>query len=735
NLSKEMLVAFEDSAAFASLSGYHGANFTLTGTESPEEIPGLGVVPGYFAVLGVQPALGRTFENADRVPGAEPVVILSHGLWERHFGSDPQILGRTITLQGLGIRQRTVVGVLPAGFQPMGRPNGQLWTPLVFDPSNLDNFRDMLSLRSVARLSPATTLEQARAEVRTIARRLQQAQPNYHSDEQVRTADVMPLHDLLTGGVRPALWMLAGAVGFVLLIGCSNIANMLLARSGARQREMAVRSALGAGRARLLRQVLTECTLLGLLGGATGVLAAAWLESVLVGNLPAYVPRSETIGIGFEELAFALALSLLASLAFGILPAWRATRSAARSALSQGQRGSTGRRGQRLNQSLVVAEVALSVVLVAGAGLMLKSLWRLQQVEPGFTADNLWALRLSPTAERYAASESLSAYYQEVLARLEAEPGIVSAAAINLLPMTTANLGFGYTTEDQPETPQMVSIRAVTPGYFRTLGVPLLSGRALSGADRVGAAEVGLVNQALVRRHWPNEDPVGKQIRWDDGSPWFTIIGVVGDVHQHRLDRQPKPEVYRPLSQAYGEILSPAMHITLRTSGDTSALLPAVRAAIWTLDNSVPISNVASLRQVIDSTLNGSRFLTQLLCTFGALALLLGGLGIYGVSAYAVSRRTREIGVRMALGARRRAMLRAVMARALLPVALGTVLGLTAALATTRVLASSLFGVSATDPATFLAVAAVLGLVAVLASYLPARRAAEVDPVVALRSP
>ncbi len=737
-LSKEMLVAFEEASSFSSVSGYHGVNFTLTGDGEPEELSGLAVAPGHFAVLGTRPAFGRRFEPADREPGAEPVVILSHGLWQARFGADPRILGRSIAVDGLGHNARTVVGVLPEDFTSVVRQSAQLWTPLTFDIGNPDDYRDMLGLRALARLSPGTSQEQATAEVKTIAGRLQQAQPSYHTDEQVRTASVMPLHEVLTGSVRSTLWMLLGAVGLVLLIGCSNVANMLLARAGDRRREMAVRSALGAGRGRLIRQLLTESALLGLLGGGIGLLSAVWLESFLVNHLPASLPRAQTVGIGQQELIFAGAVSLLAAVIFGLVPAWRAVRSHARHSLAADGRPTAGPGSHRLNQGLVTAEVALSVILVVAAGLMLKSLWRLNEVEPGFTPEKVLTLRLSPPTARYGDAARLSGYYTRVLERLEAVPGVDSAGAINLLPMTTANLGVGYSTEDHPPTAdapgRMVSLRIVAPGYFETLGVPLIAGRPLAASDRDGTESVGMINRAMAEELWPGRDAVGKRILWDDGSPWFTVAGVVGDVRQHRLELEAAPEVYLPFAQAFTQLFSPAMFLTVRTAGDPTALIPATREAVWSVDADVPISRAAAMPQVIETSLSSQRLTVLLLSCFGVLALLLGAVGVYGVGSYTVSRRTREIGVRMALGARRATMLRSVMVRELIPVVAGIALGTAGALAATRLLASSLYGVAASDPLTYATVALVLGAVAIAASYLPARRAAQVDPIVALRS-
>ena len=735
--SKHMLATFEQASSFTNVTGYHGAALTLTGGGDPEELTATAVASTHFAVLGVQPGHGRAFRAEDREPGAEPVVMLSHGLWQRRFGSDRGILGRVISLAGLGADRRTVVGVLPADFKPLSG-DSELWVPVVFDPANPDDYRDTIGFRALARLAPGVTLAQAEAEVRTLARRLQQESPEYYDQERVRTAGVAPLHDILVGGVRPTLWVLLGAVGFVLLIGCSNIANMLLARAGGRQREMAVRAAMGAGRARLIRQLLTESALLGALGGAAGLVAAAWLETLLVSSLPASVPRSSEIGIHFEELGFAAGLSLLAALIFGLVPALRSIRTDLQGDLRDGARRTAGRASLRLNQGLVIAEVALSVVLVAGAGLMLKSLWLLQQVEPGFEPRQLLTLRLSPGGGCYADAEPLDSYYRRVLEQVRAVPGAVSASAINYLPMTSPDLRMGYSTEDHPVTPQTrvrsVSYRTVTPGYLRTMGIPLVAGRALTAADRGGAPQVGLINQAMARQLWPDQDAVGKQILWDDASPWFRVVGVVGDIRQHRLDLETKPQVYRPFGQAFDELMSPAMYLTVRTAGDAAALAPAVRQAVWSLDADVPIARLRSMDRVITLSLAGSRFFTTVLVTFGALALILGAVGVYGVGSYTVSRRTRELGIRMALGARRQTLLRSVMKRELVPVALGVALGVAGALAATRVLASSLFGVTATDPSTFLGVALVLGAVAMVSSYLPARRASRVDPIVALRS-
>ena len=736
HFSKEMLAAFEERAgSFATFSGYRAQTFSWTGQGDPEELLGTLVATDHFAVLGVEAALGRAFEPGDRGPGAERVVVLSHALWERRFGADPDVLGRTVSL---GEGTLTIVGVLPADFRPLSGPGSELWVPLIYDTANLDDYRDMIAYRALARLEPGISQAQAEAETRAVAQSLMEELPAYYDPQQVASASVVPLHEVMIGGVETSLWVLFGAVGLVLLMGCSNVANMLLARSGAREREIAVRAALGAGRRRLVRQLLTESLLLGVAGGGVGFLAAVWMESALVARLPASVPRAGEIGAGLPELVFTAGLSLFAALVFGLLPALRSTRPERQGALREGIGRTVGGHRYRANRMLVTAEIALAILLTAAAGLMLRSLWRLEQVDPGFTPEKLLTLRLSPPVERYGDAARLTAYYADVRERVEALPGVISASAITLLPLTNSVYGVGYSTKDHPVTPgmrpSMTSLRGVVPGYFQTMGIPLVSGRDFTEADSTGTREVGLLNETLARELWPTENAVGREILWDDGSPWFTVIGVVGDVRQTRLDREPRTEVYRPLAQATAELGSTAMYLTVRLERDAAGVIGPLREAVWSLGRDVPISRVAAMDQIVGSSMARRRFLTALLATFGVLALILGAVGVYGVGSFVTSQRTREIGVRMALGAARAAMLRSVMAREMRPVVVGIVAGLLGALGATRVLESSLFGVSSTDPATFAVVALFLLVVALLASYLPARRAAGIDPIVALRS-
>ena len=718
------------SEAFTATSAYVGEAFTLTGVERPEEFSGALVEPNYFSVLGVQPSLGRSFRPEEKRPGAEAVVIISHGLWQRRFGSDPEIIGRTISLGGV---LRSIVGVMPAGYRSVHR-NWEAWVPAVFDPAD-EGYRDRFFWRSIGRLAPGVTPAQARDDVGRLMSRMHGEDPNYYNTELVRNADVIPLHDDLVGRIRPTLLVLLGAVAAVLLVACTNVANMLLARAGTREREIAIRTALGAGRGRLVRQLLIESGVLGILGGGAGVLAALWTESFLLGFLPRSVPRIAEIGVDLPEMVFAFSLAMVSVVVFGLVPALRTTNPNLQSSLKTGSRGGADTAARhRLNRILIGAEVALSVILVVGAGLMLKSLWRMLQVDPGFDAPHMITMRLSPPADRYPDTPQQGAYYRGVTERVRAVPGVMGAGGINILPMTTGRTSVGYSTPDHPvppgATPLHASYRTVTPGYFHAMGIPLLRGRLLEERDGEETPVVGLINETMARRLWTGGNPVGKEIRGPEGEEWFTIVGVVGDIQQRRLDLAPEPEIYRPFDQEPTR----AMHLNVRAAAERSDLIAAVQRAVWSVDGEVPISQVGTMDQVIHRSLAGSRFFAFLLSAFAALALALGAIGVYGVGSYTVSRLTGEIGIRIALGAAPGRMLRFVIGREMVPVGIGMAIGLAAALLSTRVLASFLFEVTTTDPATFIGVSLFLVLVALLAVYVPARRAARVDPLTALRS-
>jgi putative ABC transport system permease protein len=718
-----------ESEAFAVTSAYVGKALTLTGVDRPEEFQGALVEPDYFAVLGVQPAMGRGFRPEEKLPGADPVVIISHGLWQRRFGADPAILGRRIAIGGT---PHAVVGVMPQGYRPLDQ-SWEAWVPAVFDPAGGD-YRDHFFWRPIGRLAPGVTPAQARDDIERFMARMHAEDPDYYGAERIGGAGVVPLSDDLVGPIRPTLLVLLGAVAAVLLVACANVANMLLARAGAREREISIRAALGAGRPRLVRQLLTESALLGVLGGAAGVLAAVWTESSLLGFLPRSVPRAGEIGIDLPEIVFAFGVSLVSVVLFGLAPALRATGADLQGALKSGSRGGGGAARHRLNRGRVGAEVALSVVLVVGAGLMLKSLWRMLQVDPGFDAPRVVTMRLTPPADRYPDAPRQSAYYKDVEERLRAVPGVLGAGGINVLPMTTRRVSVDYTTPDHPlpsgGPPQQASYRIVTEGYFRAMGIPLLRGRPLDGRDRAGAPAVGLINETMARRLRPDGGAVGREIRGLEGEEWFTIVGVVADIQQRRLDVAPEPEIYRPFDQEP----SAAMHLNVRAEAGHGDLIAALQRAVWAVDGEVPIAQVATMAEVIDRSLAESRFFALLLSAFAGLALALGAIGVYGVGSYTVSRLTGEIGVRMALGAAPGRMLRFVIGREMVPVGVGLAIGVVAALLSTRLLAGFLFEVTATDPATFICVSVVLALVALLAVYVPARRAARVDPLAALRA-
>ncbi len=733
SLSKESLVEFEERMqSFAGLSGFGGQTLTLTGNGEPEELSGASVSVNHFDVLGVAPVLGRAFLPEEREPGSGSVVILSHGLWNRRFGADPGIIGEVIQLGGAGDETRTVIGIMGPDYRPLSA-SVQAWLPLTIDPTNQGDYSGTASLMVVGRLSEAASLEQANAELRAIVARWQDEGLRWLTDEVARTALVASMHDTLVGAVRSPLMVLFAAVALVLLIACTNVANLLLARGSVRQREIGIRLAIGAGRLRVLRQLLTESALLGLLGGGVGLAFAVWTLSVLKSSLPASVPRADLISIDLPVLGFALAISLLSGLVLGILPAVRSTKSNLRSTLYDSGRGMSGGRGrQRIHRALVVVETALAVVLVVGAGLMLKSFWLVNRVDPGFRVEGLVAMRLSPPASRYGEDEILRDYYRRVTERLEAVPGVVSVGANYLLPMAPGNMAVLYNVEDdilpEGEFRPRANVRSVSTGYFQTMEIPLVEGRLFNAADGTDESLVMILNQTMARDLAPDGTALGKRIGGFFGET-FTVVGVVADVHQRSLQAAPRPEMYLP----YHWATFSNMYVLVRINGDAASHIPTLQQAVWTVDADVPISRINTMEDVVAESLGDSRFLAQLLTAFAALALALGAIGVYGVLSYTVNQRASEIGVRMALGAPQRAVLKSAMAQGIALVAGGVVVGIAIALAAARLLSGFLFGISTTDPATFLTVGVFLMLVAVVASLIPAVRASRIDPMLALR--
>jgi putative ABC transport system permease protein len=730
-LSKSTLAAIEsDVSSFASVAGYEQRQLALTGVGAASVLTGAAVSPEYFNVMGVSPALGRAFLPEEAEPGRDAVAVLSHPLWVGRFGSDPEILGRTFTLDGV---QRTVVGVMPAGYRPVLRP-WSFWVPLTVDPTNFSDYEGTAGTLVLARLSSDATPAQANAELESVARGIQQKIPDVFTDPVVAGAIAMPYLDATVQHVRPALWLLLGAVGLVLLIACANVANLLLAQGGGREREMAVRRSLGASRGRLVRQLLTESTLLGLLGGALGIVMATSLLWALQSHLTDGVPRGDTVGVDYRVLGFALSVSFFTAILFGLAPALRTASADFTSSLRGG--GPRGVRGARsgVNRTLVALEVAVSVVLLAGAGLLLKSSWILQRVDPGFRSDGVLTLQLTPPRGRYSEAASSTEYFRQVEERVSAVPGVTAEGTIMYLPMTQTHMSTMYTVKDRPlseGTPKpFAMVQIVTPGILETLRIPLLSGRWLDATDLPDSPPVGVISESLAREAFGNDDPLGREIEMF-GWLSFTVSGVVGDIREVGLDRDARPEVFFSF---YQFPLVSSLALAIRTTGDPRNIIRGVQEAIQSLDQDVPISRVVTMDEVLLASTSDSRLTTLLFSLFAGIALLLGVVGVYGVIAYTVSQRTYEIGVRMAMGAQHGAVVREVMGRAVLPVGVGLVLGLAAALSTTRVLESLLFQVQPRDPAVLAVVTSALTAAALLASFSPARRAASIDPARCLNS-
>ena len=727
---------FEDwrraSTSFARMSAYSRASVTLTGSGDPAQIRGGRVTPEYFETLGVAPSRGRAFNAANGQAGGERVVMLAHGLWTRRFGADPSIVGRTIMLNGV---PHEVLGVMPASF---AHPeDAEFWVPLapVGQYQQLFASRGSYWLTIVGRLKPGVTREAAQSEMDAIAARLEKEYPA-NAGIGIR---LVPMHEEIVGDVKRPLIILLGAVCFVLLIACANVANLLLTRAASRQRELAIRAALGAGRRRLVRQMLTESVLLGLIGGGAGLLVAAWCTELLQSLAPAELPRLVTVAVDWTVVAYALAASLLTGLLFGIVPAFQAARRDAGAHLKEGGRtGSDGTRGRRVRAALAVGELAVALVLLIGAGLLVRSVIALNSLDPGFASTGVLALRLNLPEAKYTTPERITAFYEQLIERLSALPGVESAGAGSSLLLSRLPGSGTINIEGRPRVPDgalniPVPYDTMTPGFFTTLEIPLRRGRMFTAADTPQAQEVVLVNESFVRRFFPNEDPLGRRVTF--GNPtrpdnrWQTIVGVVADTKRGGFEREAWAEVYFPMRQAPDA----SMFVLLRTAGDPSALAGAAQAAVWALDRDQAIAVVRTVGDFLAQAQANRRFTTLLLGLFAVVALVLAAIGVYGVLAYATAQRTQEIGIRMALGADRVAILRMVFASGARIAAIGLTLGLAGSLALTQVLTGLLFGVGAHDPLTFVVVPAALLAVALAACWLPARRAIRVEPVIALR--
>lgn len=734
-----------NSQSFAEMAAAEAWGGTMTSHDRPEEVAGLRMGDGLFELLGVQPLLGRTLQPEDFQPGRDHMLVLSHKLWQRAFGGDPGIVGQPLALSG---ESYTVVGVMPPQFQfpPFWSTRAEMWAPL--DLSSRATSRGGNSLRVFARLKAGVSLSQAQAEVDAMNTQLAEAYPEANTGLDIR---LDPLNEKVVGNVRPALLVLSGAVGFVLLIACANVACLLLARATSRQKETAVRVALGASRWRIIRQLLTESLMLSLCGAAVGLFLAMWgvdlLTALLAGNSTSFsvrLPRLSEIKIDAVTFIFTLVVTLVTGVLFGLAPALGASKPDLNQMLKESGRGTAGGR-RRLRESLVVAELALALVMLVGAGLLMNSFLKLQAVDPGFNPNHLLTMTVSLNGASQYVGPAREAFYRQLTERLTALPGVESASAINHLPLAGDQWGLSLAIEGRPLAPPGESIevtnRVSRPGYFQTMGIPLRAGRDFSERDTADAPGVVIINETLARRHWPGDDPVGKRVTLDDprSSPkWLTVVGVIKDVKQGSWVEAPSNEVYLPFQQSGIFYAGTARHFTamtvvVRTAVEPQALATAAQETVRALDPNLPVSNVMSMEQVVANALWQQRFNLQLITLFAGLALVMAAVGLYGVMSYSVAQRTQEVGLRMALGAESRDVTRMIVGQGMKLALLGVGLGVVVSVALTRLMVTLLFEVSATDPATFVIVALVLIGVALGACFVPARRATRVDPMVALR--
>jgi putative ABC transport system permease protein len=705
----------------------------LTGQGEPEVIRGLRVSADYFKLLGVSPALGRDFRVEEDRPDTRFVVVISHTLWQRRFNSDPQVVGKQLILSD---QPFTVVGVMPPSFTVFLAANFQeaaeIWGPVGYDITQPFACRSCEHLKAIARLKPDVTLAQARSEMSAIMNVMSREHPTTYATPAINVAR---LQDQFTGAIRPALYLLLVAVGLVLLIACANIANLLLTAGSERAREMAIRAALGAGRWRIARQLLLEGLLLSLAGAGAGLLLALWGTDLLTGLSPAKMLRLQTVTTDARVLVFTLLVSLLTGLLFGLAPALQAARQDAQLALKESAKSSPSKRQRRLRESFVVAEIVFALALLIGAGLLIRSFMHVLDTRPGFESRNLLTMMIpASSAKKYNDDAQVRAFYSEAVKRIESLPGVEAAGVVSNLPFGGNMDMYGFHVEEKPlanpaEAPSAERY-SVSPDYLRAMGIPLLRGRGFIEQDGANAPLVTLINRTAAQRIWPNEDPLGKRIRLGGlESPLRVIVGVVGDVNHYNLETAPDLQAYVPHAQWTDSY----MQLVVRTTAEPGSLTAPVRQAIHALDPDVPLHKIATMRQLVSTSAAQRRFTLTLIAVFAAVALLMAAIGLYGVMAYSVAQRAREIGIRVALGAQSADVLRLVVGQGLRLVALGLAVGLMAALALMRLMKKLLFEVSATDPMTFVGVATLLALVALLACWVPARRATKVDPMIALR--
>jgi putative ABC transport system permease protein len=737
NSSANFINLRDQNKSFENLAAFRSWSWQLTGGAEPELLRGARVSADFFQAVGAGPILGRVFTPEEDMPNRAPVAIISHALWQRQFGGDRNVVGKTIMLTG---QSAMVLGVMPEGFQFPGGANmipglqfalqNDVWMPLALTDWERQQHGN-LNLAVIGRLKPGVSPAEGENELRALQQSLPLGKIGY-------TLNVLPLHQQMVGTIRKPLLVLLATVAFVLLIACANIANLLLARATSRQKEIAIRAALGAARLRIIRQLLTESLLLSLVGGAVGLLLAVWGNLLLVSLIPRDVPRINDVSVDARILLFTLLMSVVTGLVFGLVPALQASRFDLNHSLKDGARGTTGGLGQnRLRSLLVVSEVAMAVVLLIGAGLLMKSFGRLLDVKPGFNPDNVLTMEVqlpNLPPSRYQSDEAQTAFFQQLLDRIRALPGVENAGGVLSLPLSGAfestdvilEAEASSTTAQRPNADYTI----VTPNYFSALQIPLLQGRQFTVQDRRDAPGVIIINDKLAERCWPGENPIGKRLRIGYEKDQREVIGVVGSIKQTTLDAEARPAMYLPHLQSSTSGLT----VLVRTTGEPLALAAAVRNEVRAIDKDVPVTHVQTMERVLGASVAQPRFSMLLVGLFAALALVLSAVGIYGVMAYSVSRRAHEIGVRMALGAGANQVLKLVLKDGMLLALAGIALGLLGAFALTRLMASLLFGISAKDPFTFASVAMLLAAVAFVACYIPARRATKVDPLTALRS-
>ena len=710
----------QQNQTFESVAGYTGGNFILTHAGDPLRIQSCAISADLFSVLGVKPLIGRSFFAADEKPGQDRVAVISYGLWQRRFGGDLALLQKQITLDGLSY---TVVGVMPNGFEfPIQPERVEVWTPLE-QPEDLAQLRGAHYLDVVGRIKTNVSLAQARADVEAIASRIAQQYPK----EVNGKTTVVPLKEDLVGQAQPYLLMLAGAALLVLLIAVANVASLTLARAAERQKEIALRTALGASKARVVRQLLTESLILSFVGGLAGVALASWSTGFLAAIAPGDLPRLQSAYVDGRVLLFALAISTISGILLGLIPAWRSANTDLQTRLKEGETRSASAPRQALRKALVVSEVTLALVLLCGAGLLIRTLWKLNSVNPGFDPDNVLVAELLLPKAKYRDAGQQTIFFQQLIERIKTSPGIESVGGTSNLPLSGTNMVFLASVEGRSLP---ASFRAVSHDYFRTMRIPLLKGRWFDDHDTAESQPVVVINETMAHQISPNgEEALGKRIKHGFKHQVAEVVGVIGDVKYAGLDQQTKPEMYAPFAQRAW----PFMRIVARFKSDPSLVAATIREAVKAIDKDQPVDKVTTMSSVVSASIVGRTFYMQLLGIFAALAFILAAIGIYGVVSYSVAQRTREIGIRVALGARRGDVLGLVLKEALRLTAVGVGLGLVGAFAATRVLRSLLFEVKPTDPATFICLSLLLTLVALLASYIPARRATKVDPLVALR--